>query len=44
MDFIHKDKSIFIDNAYQERKKVHEQIGIPVFDVDGLEVIMDWRC
>lgn len=44
VEFIHKEKSIFVDNAYQERKKVHEQIGIPVFDVDGLEVIMDWRC
>ena len=35
--------AIFIDNAYVERMKVHEKLGIPVFDVDGLEVLMDWR-
>lgn len=35
--------AIFIDNAYAERMKVHEKLGMPVFDVDGLEVLMDWR-
>ena len=34
--------SVFIDNAYAERKKVHDQLGIPVFDVDGVEVLTDW--
>ena len=37
-------KSIFIDNSYAERKAVHDTIGIPVFDVEGIEVIEDWRC
>ena len=35
--------SIFVDNAYQERAKVHNKFKIPVFDVDGLEVLLDWR-
>lgn len=43
-DYIDGDKAIFIDNAYAERKKVHDRIGIPVFDVEGIEVIEDWRC
>lgn len=43
-DFIIKEKAIFIDNAYAERKEVHDKLGIPVFDVEGIEVITDWRC
>lgn len=35
--------SIFIDNAYSEREKVHNYVGIPVFDVEGIEVLLDWR-
>ena len=39
-----KDKNaIFIDNAYAERKQVYENCGIAVFDVDGIEVLLDWR-
>lgn len=41
-DYICSEKAIFIDNAYQERKKVSEKLHIPVFDVDGIEVLMDW--
>jgi hypothetical protein len=41
--YINPDKAIFIDNAYAERKAVREAHGIPVFDVEGLEVLMDWR-
>jgi len=29
--------SIFIDNSFRERQKVHEKLGIPVFDVDAIE-------
>ena len=36
-------KAIFIDNAYAERKKVHDKWKIPVFDVEGMEVIADWK-
>ena len=35
--------AVFIDNAYLERKKVHKKFGIPVFDVEGVEVLLDWR-
>ena len=35
--------SIFIDNSYAERKEVHDVKGIPVFDIEGIEVIDDWR-
>lgn len=37
------ERAIFVDNAYQEREKVREKFKIPVFDVDGLEVLLDWR-
>ena len=42
-DYI-SDDSVFIDNSYAERKTVHDENGIPVFDIEGLEVIEDWRC
>ena len=35
--------AIFIDNAFYERKSVRENLHIPVFDVDGIEVLLDWR-
>jgi hypothetical protein len=40
---IKKANSIFIDNAFSERKFIHDKLGIPVFDVDMLEVLLDWR-
>ncbi len=43
VDFIKNENSIFIDNAYAERKDVISKLGIPVFDVDAIEVLMDWR-
>lgn len=43
-DYIRKENAIFIDNAYAERKSVHDKLGIPVFDVEGIEVLEDWRC
>lgn len=39
-DFINPDKAIFIDNSFQERKAVHDCWGIPVFDVDTIDVLM----
>jgi hypothetical protein len=42
-NFIQHKKAIFIDNAYQERKLVMKTHNIPVFDVDGLDVLMNWR-
>ena len=43
-NYINPHRAIFIDNAYQERKAVREMHGIPVFDADGLDFLMDWRC
>jgi len=42
-DFINPEKAIFVDNAYQERKKMQDKYKIPTFDVEGLEVLLDWR-
>lgn len=42
--YIESGRSIFIDNAYSERKSVAENCKIPVYDVDGLDALMDWRC
>ena len=42
-DYINPQKAIFVDNAYIERKKVHDRYNIPVFDVEGLEVLCDWH-
>lgn len=39
-----REKSVFIDNSYAERKEVHDAKGVPVFDVEGIEVLEDWRC
>jgi len=37
------EKAIFIDNAFQERRKVKSQTGMPVFDVDAVPSLLDWR-
>jgi hypothetical protein len=37
------EKAVFIDNAFAERKKVKENLGIPVFDVDAVPALLDWR-
>lgn len=42
-DRITERDAIFVDNAYQERSDVRRQCGIPVFDVDMLEMLLDWR-
>lgn len=34
--------SIFIDNAYAERKKVKERLGMPTFDVSNIGCLIDW--
>jgi len=37
------EKAIFIDNAFAERKKARDHTGIPVFDVDAVPSLLDWR-
>lgn len=41
-DFI-PEHSIFIDDSFAERKQVHDTLGIPVFDLDMIEGLIDWR-
>lgn len=43
-EYIASKKSIFIDNAFNERHEVWISKNIPVFDVDAIEVLLDWRC
>lgn len=38
-----KKKSIFIDNAFIERKYVKENLKMPTFDVTNIECLIDWR-
>jgi hypothetical protein len=42
-NYIKEKKAIFIDDSFAERKKVHREKGIPVFDVDMVESLIDWR-
>lgn len=42
--YIKPDKAIFIDNAFNERIEVKNTHHIPVFDVDNIEILMDWKC
>lgn len=42
-NYIKGKKSIFIDDSFNERKWVSEKLGIPVFDLDSLEALIDWR-
>ena len=37
------EKAVFIDNAFAERKKVKSLTGMPVFDVDAVPSLLDWR-
>lgn len=41
--YIKPEKAIFVDNAYNERMEVEGVHHIPVFDVDNIDVLMDWR-
>lgn len=43
IDYMRKENAIFIDNSYSERKKVHDVLRIPTYDVEGIEVLLDWR-
>lgn len=42
-EYIDSNNAIFIDNAYKERQEVALKWHIPVFDVDGIEFLLDWR-
>ena len=37
--YIDKDRSIFIDDSFKERKEVYDKLGIPVFGVDAIKYL-----
>jgi hypothetical protein len=37
------ERVIFVDNAYGERFAVRKYLNLPVFDVDALPTLIDWR-
>lgn len=42
-DSIDPKQSIFIDNSFKERFDVFRKTGIPVFDLDAISGLIDWR-
>lgn len=35
--------TIFIDDSFKEREDIAKKIGIPCFDLDAIEALIDWR-
>jgi len=42
-DYITDQNAIFIDDSFSERKDVFSNLKIPVFDLDMIESLIDWR-
>lgn len=42
-DYIKEERAIFIDDSFKERKVIHEACGIPVFDIDMVESLINWK-
>lgn len=42
-EFITEKKAVFIDDSYAERRDVHQRCGIPVFSIDGIEVLINHK-
>lgn len=42
-DYIAHTDAIFIDDSFAERQRVQRACGIPVFDLDMIESLIDWR-
>lgn len=40
-DFIKEKDAIFIDDSFAERKKIHDSLGVPVFDAHMIESLME---
>ena len=40
---ITEKNAIFIDDAFSERLDIHKKCKIPVFDLDSIESLIDWR-
>lgn len=41
--YINENNAIYIDNYYPERMEVHNDKDIPVFDVDAIESLIDYK-
>jgi hypothetical protein len=41
-EFIKERRAIFIDDSFAERKKVHDNLGIPVFDAHMIESLIEF--
>ena len=41
--YIKVQNAIFIDNMFKERTEVRNALGLPVFDADAFEFLLDWR-
>lgn len=42
-EYIKHEKAIFIDDSFSERLRVKKALGIPVFDVDMVESLLNWK-
>lgn len=42
-DYIDHDDAVFIDDSFSERADVSEKCRIPVFDLDAVTALIDWR-
>lgn len=42
-NFIKNTNSIFIDDSFAERKDVFDTLKIPVFGIDAVESLLDWK-
>ena len=38
-----KKPSIFIDDSFSERLSIANKLNMPVFDLDAVESLIDWR-
>lgn len=43
-EYITDSAPIFIDDSFSERRCVREERGIPVFDLDMIDSLLDWRA
>lgn len=42
-EYVKQPSAIFIDDSFRERAEVASVRGIPVFDLDAIECLIDWR-
>ena len=43
VNYIKKINSIFIDDSFDERKAVFDELNIPVFSLDSIEALLFWK-